>query len=332
MIHHIRAPAMQCHAMLWHLYSLLGYLSIPIDRSCAHLLLSLLYRMSCVLYRISLLTIHSHFISSHHHSTESNTNSILHRIFSVKFLSLHVYLIIFLFDVSFHLLHLHLISPQLPSPSHLSPRGLLLQSVTMKPSWTGSSLRPSLGTRTPLPQVPTLKCDPILIIVDFKQIYTVMMSITFLESILLSKSVLVNGNHVFLFFLLILWTHFAMDIVFIFCPSTAALSHFLSDCLAVYVSDCLSVCLPTYSSFIILNSSTFINFFPFFSFLLLSLSSLLFTCYCLSLSAFFLQGNALTGELWVMSKKKVQRFDGTFRDYKKAIRKVVLSGEDHKDV
>ena len=159
-----------------------------------------------------------------------------------------------------------------------------------------------------------------------------MMSITFLESILLSKSVLVNGNHVFLFFLLILWTHFAMDIVFIFCPSTAALSHFLSDCLAVYVSDCLSVCLPTYSSFIILNSSTFINFFPFFSFLLLSLSSLLFTCYCLSLSAFFLQGNALTGELWVMSKKKVQRFDGTFRDYKKAIRKVVLSGEDHKDV
>jgi ATPase subunit of ABC transporter with duplicated ATPase domains len=43
-------------------------------------------------------------------------------------------------------------------------------------------------------------------------------------------------------------------------------------------------------------------------------------------------GTALSGELWVMSKKKVQRFDGSFRDYKKAIRKVVLSGEDHKDV
>mmetsp|Transcript_25219 Transcript_25219/g.24139 ORF Transcript_25219/g.24139 Transcript_25219/m.24139 type:complete len:293 (+) Transcript_25219:379-1257(+) len=43
-------------------------------------------------------------------------------------------------------------------------------------------------------------------------------------------------------------------------------------------------------------------------------------------------GSALQGELWVMSKKKVQRFNGTFRDYKKAIRKAVMSGEAHGDV
>lgn len=40
-------------------------------------------------------------------------------------------------------------------------------------------------------------------------------------------------------------------------------------------------------------------------------------------------GTALTGDLWVMSKQKVQRFDGSFKEYKKMIMKKVLSGEDH---
>ncbi len=43
-------------------------------------------------------------------------------------------------------------------------------------------------------------------------------------------------------------------------------------------------------------------------------------------------GTALAGDLWVMSRKKVQRFDGAFREYKKMIMKRVLSGEDHGNV
>ena len=39
-------------------------------------------------------------------------------------------------------------------------------------------------------------------------------------------------------------------------------------------------------------------------------------------------GAGLGGELWVMSKKKMKRFDGSFRDYKKAIRKIVMTGGD----
>ena len=39
-------------------------------------------------------------------------------------------------------------------------------------------------------------------------------------------------------------------------------------------------------------------------------------------------GTALHGELWVMSNRRMQRFDGSFKDYKKAIMKKVLAGED----
>lgn len=39
-------------------------------------------------------------------------------------------------------------------------------------------------------------------------------------------------------------------------------------------------------------------------------------------------GTALKGELWVMSKRKLQRFDGSFKEYKKMITKKVLAGKD----
>ena len=35
-------------------------------------------------------------------------------------------------------------------------------------------------------------------------------------------------------------------------------------------------------------------------------------------------GSALHGELWVMSKKKLTRFDGSFQDYKKQVMKKLL--------
>ena len=38
--------------------------------------------------------------------------------------------------------------------------------------------------------------------------------------------------------------------------------------------------------------------------------------------------NALPGELWVMSKQRLQRFDGSFKEYKKMITKKVLAGKD----
>ena len=34
------------------------------------------------------------------------------------------------------------------------------------------------------------------------------------------------------------------------------------------------------------------------------------------------------GELWVLSKKRLKRFDGTFGDYKKIVAKRVMRGED----
>ena len=34
------------------------------------------------------------------------------------------------------------------------------------------------------------------------------------------------------------------------------------------------------------------------------------------------------GELWIMSKKQLLRFDGSFRNYKKIIMKKVLAGEE----
>lgn len=37
---------------------------------------------------------------------------------------------------------------------------------------------------------------------------------------------------------------------------------------------------------------------------------------------------ALRGELWCMSKQRLQRFDGSFREYKKMIAKKVLQGKD----
>lgn len=37
---------------------------------------------------------------------------------------------------------------------------------------------------------------------------------------------------------------------------------------------------------------------------------------------------AARGELWVMSKQRLQRFDGTFKEYKKLITKKVLAGKD----
>ncbi len=43
-------------------------------------------------------------------------------------------------------------------------------------------------------------------------------------------------------------------------------------------------------------------------------------------------GTALGGDLWVMSKRKVQRYDGTFKEYKRKIMKSVLSGEDHGNI
>lgn len=42
-------------------------------------------------------------------------------------------------------------------------------------------------------------------------------------------------------------------------------------------------------------------------------------------------GTALNGELWVLSKKKVQRFDGSFNDYKKEVLKK-LSMEEFQDL
>ena len=39
-------------------------------------------------------------------------------------------------------------------------------------------------------------------------------------------------------------------------------------------------------------------------------------------------GTALQGELWVMSKQRLQRFDGSFNEYKKMITKKVLAGKD----
>jgi hypothetical protein len=39
-------------------------------------------------------------------------------------------------------------------------------------------------------------------------------------------------------------------------------------------------------------------------------------------------GTALQGELWVMSKQKLQRFDGNFKDYKKQVMKKLLRNDD----
>ena len=39
-------------------------------------------------------------------------------------------------------------------------------------------------------------------------------------------------------------------------------------------------------------------------------------------------GTALKGELWVLSKRRLERFDGPFKDYKKMITKKVLQGKD----
>lgn len=40
------------------------------------------------------------------------------------------------------------------------------------------------------------------------------------------------------------------------------------------------------------------------------------------------EGRALQGELWVMSKQQLQRFDGTFKDYKKQVMKKLLRNDD----
>ena len=39
-------------------------------------------------------------------------------------------------------------------------------------------------------------------------------------------------------------------------------------------------------------------------------------------------GAVQKGELWVMSKQRLQRFDGSFKEYKKMITKKVLAGKD----
>ena len=38
------------------------------------------------------------------------------------------------------------------------------------------------------------------------------------------------------------------------------------------------------------------------------------------------------GELWVMSKQRVTRYDGSFADYKRAIRRKVEAGLDHNSI
>jgi ATPase subunit of ABC transporter with duplicated ATPase domains len=38
--------------------------------------------------------------------------------------------------------------------------------------------------------------------------------------------------------------------------------------------------------------------------------------------------DAVKGELWVLSKCRLQRFDGSFKEYKKMITKKVLAGKD----
>ncbi len=40
------------------------------------------------------------------------------------------------------------------------------------------------------------------------------------------------------------------------------------------------------------------------------------------------EGLALQGELWVMSKQQLQRFDGTFKEYKKQVLKKLLRSDD----
>lgn len=40
------------------------------------------------------------------------------------------------------------------------------------------------------------------------------------------------------------------------------------------------------------------------------------------------EGLALQGELWVMSKQQLQRFDGTFKAYKKQVLKKLLRNDD----
>jgi hypothetical protein len=42
-------------------------------------------------------------------------------------------------------------------------------------------------------------------------------------------------------------------------------------------------------------------------------------------------GQALGGELWILSKRKLKRFDGSFREYKKAVRKSLDTGIDFGD-
>jgi hypothetical protein len=42
-------------------------------------------------------------------------------------------------------------------------------------------------------------------------------------------------------------------------------------------------------------------------------------------------GQVLGGELWILSKKKLKRYDGSFRDYKKAVRKSLDTGTDFGD-
>lgn len=36
-------------------------------------------------------------------------------------------------------------------------------------------------------------------------------------------------------------------------------------------------------------------------------------------------GDNLTGELWVLSKKKLARYDGSFSQYKRAVRKIIMA-------
>ena len=44
------------------------------------------------------------------------------------------------------------------------------------------------------------------------------------------------------------------------------------------------------------------------------------------------QGVDIRGELWVMSKQALKRFDGSFLEYKKIIRKSVVAGVNHNDL
>ena len=44
------------------------------------------------------------------------------------------------------------------------------------------------------------------------------------------------------------------------------------------------------------------------------------------------KGGELKGELWVMSKRRLTRFDGSFSSYKQRIRTQVEAGANHNEI